>query len=135
MQDIEREVKERITKILEDSDVAKAGSDEQKALIHEACELGELFLKVKKSEEDIFNNDAIRQKNHAETAKIKAEIDKLNEEDIPMDLKRWIAQIRPDQVVNAIVIISITVAAFRMEKTGFIFPERLVKFGMRLFSK
>ena len=134
MKDIEREFKARVLSLLEEVDDAKAGSEDQKNLVEEAVKCADEYLKYLKGEDEIFNNDATRQKAYAEVEKLKAEVEKLSEEP-EFDFKKWIVQIRPDQIANTIVILTITAAAFRMEKNGFIFPERLVKWPMKLFGK
>ena len=134
MKDIEKELKARVISLLEEADKAKPGSDEQKNLVDEAMKCADEHLKYLKGEDEIFNNDAVRQKAYAEVAKLKEELRQLSEEP-EFDFKKWLMQIRPDQVVNTMIILSVTVAAFRMEKTGFIFPERLVKWAMKLFNR
>ena len=134
MKDIEKEFKTRVLSLLEEVDNAKAGSDEQKNLVEEATKCADEYLKYLKGEDEIFNNDATRQKAYAEVEKLKAEVEKLSEEP-GFDLKKWIMQIRPDQVANTVVILAVTAAAFRMEKNGCIFPERLIKWPMKLLGK
>ena len=134
MKDIEKEFKTRVLSLLEEVDDAKAGSDEQKNLVEEAVKCADEYLKYLKGEDEIYNNDAIRQKAHAEVAKLKAEVEKLSEEP-EFDFKKWIMQIRPDQIASLTIILFVTAAAFKMEKDGCIFPERLIKWPMKLFGK
>lgn len=135
MKDIEQGLKDSVNLLLEQFKDAKAGSDEQKAIVDGVVKLSDERLKYIKGEDEIFNNDAERQKLYAEVDKIKAEIRKTEEDHKPNDLKAWAMQMRPDQIVNDAIIIMALIATVRMEKNGFILPERLTKWGMKLFGK
>ena len=133
MKDIEQELKYGVIVLANQLKEAKPGSDEQKAIAECLVKVAEENLKYLKGEDDIFNNDAQRQKFYAEVEKIKAEVNKL-ENDIPESgWKSWVAQMRPDQVANIVVILAITGAAVSMEKNGHILPDRILKWGMKLF--
>lgn len=132
MKDIEQELKGGVMILSEQLKTAKPG-DEQRAIVDNLVKLAEENLKYLKGEDDIFNNDAQRQKLYAEVEKLKAEVDRI-ENDIPeTGWKAWVAQMRPDQVANIVVILAITGAAVSMEKNGHILPDRILKWGMKLF--
>lgn len=133
MKDIEQELKSGVMVLSDQLKAAKAGSDEQKAITECLVKVAEENLKYLKGEDDIFNNDAERQKLYAEVEKLKAEVQRI-ENDIPeTGWKAWIVQMRPDQVANIVVILAITGAAVSMEKNGHILPDRILKWGMKLF--
>ena len=134
MKDIEQELKGGVMVLADQLKEAKPGSDEQKAIAECLIKVADENLKYLKGEDDIFNNDAQRQKLYAEVEKLKAEVYRI-ENDIPdAGWKAWVAQIRPDQVANIVVILVITGAAVNMEKDGHILPDRILKWGMKLFK-
>ena len=134
MKDIEQNLKSSVNLLTEQFKEAKPGSDEQKAIIDGMVKCSDEYLKYIKGEDDIFNNDAERQKLYTEVEKLKAETQKLIDKSLP-DIKTWVMQMRPDQVVNDAIIIMALVATVRMEKNGFILPDRLLKLGWKLFGK
>ena len=134
MKDIENGLKNGTLNLLEQLDKTKLASDEQKAVIDSIVKLADENLKYLKGEDEIFNNDAERQKLYAEVEKLKAEA-RRSDRDIPIDnFRSWMMQIRPDQAANIIVILTITGIAVNMEKNGHILPDRLLKWGMKLFK-
>ena len=134
MKDIEQELKGGVMILSEQLKTAKPGSDEQKTITECLVKVADENLKYLKGEDDIFNNDAQRQKLYAEVEKLKAEANRI-ENDIPgSGWKAWVAQMRPDQVANIVVILAITGAAVSMEKNGHILPDRILKWGMKLFK-
>lgn len=135
MKDIEQELKSSVSLLNGQVKEAKAGSDEQKALIEGTIKFADEYLKYIKGEDEIFNNDAERQKLYAEVDKVKADICRMEEDHKPADIKTWAMQMRPDQIVNDAIIIMALIATVRMEKNGFILPERLTKWSMKLFGK
>ena len=133
MKDIEQELKDGVMVLASQLKEAKPGSDEQKAIADSLVKVAEENLKYLKGEDDIFNNDAQRQKLYAEVEKLKAEVNRI-ENDIPgTGWKAWVMQMRPDQAANIIVILMITGATVSMEKHGHILPDRILKGGMKLF--
>lgn len=134
MKDIEQEFKGVVTVLSDQFKEAKPGSDEQKAIVECMIKVADENLKYLKGEDDIFNNDAQRQKLYAEVEKLKTEMRRM-ENDIPKTgWKAWIAQIKPEQVMNDAIILTIVGAAVKMEKDGHILPDRILKWGMKLFK-
>lgn len=134
MNEIKQEVKSSILNSLEELKNVTPGSKESVLITQNTTKLIEAQLKLIKAEDEIFNNDAEREKLHAETKKLKAELAQLENDSNPT-IKEWLAQLKPDQVMNAVIILGVTGAAINLEKSGYILPERLVKIGMKLFGR
>lgn len=134
MKDIEQELKGGVMVLADQLKEAKPGSDEQKAIAECLIKVADENLKYLKGEDDIFNNDAQRQKLYAEVEKLKAEVRKMNNDIPETGWKAWVAQIRPEQVMNDAIILVIVGVAVKMEKDGHILPDRILKWGMKLFK-
>ena len=77
MDDIRKRLKQSIELQLDELDQAKTKPDDSKIRADNAVKLTEAYLKTVKGQDDIFNNEADRQKTHAEIKKIKLEAERI----------------------------------------------------------